>query len=135
MSDEKFDDVLIHHGVKGMKWGVRRSQAALDRAAGRTSSSDYREASRLKKKPVNSLSNKELRALNERMNLEQNYNRLNPSKVARGKNVAKGVLAAATTAVTVYNLVKSPAGKAAIETGKKVVQSTQIAIRARRAFG
>lgn len=26
---------LYHYGVKGMKWGVRRSQAALDRAAGR----------------------------------------------------------------------------------------------------
>ena len=26
---------LIHHGVKGMKWGVRRKQDELDRLAGR----------------------------------------------------------------------------------------------------
>jgi len=29
------DEALEHYGVKGMKWGVRRSQAQLDRAAGR----------------------------------------------------------------------------------------------------
>ena len=32
---QDIDDVLEHYGVKGMRWGVRRSQAELDRAAGR----------------------------------------------------------------------------------------------------
>lgn len=34
MVEATIDDVE-HYGVKGMKWGVRRSQASLDRAAGR----------------------------------------------------------------------------------------------------
>lgn len=31
------EEALEHYGVKGMKWGVRRDQATLDRAAGRRS--------------------------------------------------------------------------------------------------
>lgn len=39
MYEEDVDVFLAHYGVKGMKWGVRRSQAQLDRAAGRDGSS------------------------------------------------------------------------------------------------
>ena len=28
--------ILCHHGIKGMKWGVRRSEAELARARGET---------------------------------------------------------------------------------------------------
>lgn len=34
------NEYLCHYGVKGMRWGVRRTKAQLDRAAGRRSSSD-----------------------------------------------------------------------------------------------
>lgn len=32
---EKLEAFLAHHGIKGMKWGVRRSDTSLDSAAGR----------------------------------------------------------------------------------------------------
>lgn len=32
---------LIHYGVKGMKWGVRRDKEELDRLAGRAYKVDY----------------------------------------------------------------------------------------------
>ena len=36
LNEEDYEiEFLEHYGVKGMKWGVRRTQAQLDRAAGR----------------------------------------------------------------------------------------------------
>lgn len=35
MKKMSVDDALAHYGVKGMKWGVRRDQAILDRISGR----------------------------------------------------------------------------------------------------
>lgn len=133
MSDSNYDDVLIHHGVKGMKWGVRRSQAALDRAAGRVSS-DARVVRELKKKPASALSNQQLKTINERLNLETNYNRLNPSTVKRGTQFIKGGIGILTTGVALYNLSNSPAGKKAIDAGSKAIKKMVILHRARRAF-
>ena len=45
LSDED-RDFLQHYGVKGMKWGVRRSQAQLDRNAGRQPTRRERRRSR-----------------------------------------------------------------------------------------
>ena len=67
--------ILQHHGILGQRWGVRRTEAQLSRA-NRTSekeSSDYKKVSELKKKPVSSLSNEELRILNNRLQAETQY--------------------------------------------------------------
>lgn len=47
-----YSNELAHHGVKGMKWGVRRSQESLDRLAGRVKKEEENRASIKKEKGV-----------------------------------------------------------------------------------
>jgi hypothetical protein len=108
---------LEHHGVKGMHWGVRHKP---DRVKTGTSS-DYRKTAHLRGKPAHELSSHQLKALNERMNLEQNYSRLNPSNIKRGLTIAGAIIGAGTMAVNAYNLFKSPLGQGMIKLGRKAL--------------
>jgi hypothetical protein len=67
------DDVLIHFGVKGMKWGSRR--AAKESPSGDATRS-MQLRTRAKTSKVKALSNKELQEAINRMNLEQQFKRL-----------------------------------------------------------
>lgn len=107
------EEFVEHYGVKGMQWGIRN-----DRNRVRVSS-DFKKTAPHRGKKVHSLSNKQLKAVNERINLEQNYSRMNPTTVKKGATAAKGVLALATTATTIYTMYNSPAGKALRNIGKK----------------
>lgn len=60
---------ISHYGVKGMKWGVRRSQAELDRAAGRTP----RRTRSTQSKKAKTLTDQQLRSRIERIQLERRY--------------------------------------------------------------
>ena len=103
---------LYHHGVKGMKWGVRKtrtkSKVGSAKRVDRPSDDGYRvailrEKARYGGKQV--LSNEELRILNERTQLETHYNKLNPSQVEVGRQRVLlylgtvGTIAGATSAV------------------------------------
>ena len=125
MSD--LDDVLEHYGVKGMRWGVRRSQAELDRAAGRRvakgkpvtmtqrtrkikkkkkseprildirdaeTSTDFEEALRINNKireeGIQSLSNDELKNLNQRLELEKKYKTITKPNPPEQKKKSEG---------------------------------------------
>ena len=115
---------LLHYGVLGMKWGVRRSQSRSISGSKKTSkrstklSDDAREARQIKKKSVREMSNAELKKLNERKNLEQNYTRLNPSHVKRG---IVAVAAAATTMNNFLNLYNN--SDKIIQVGQKFIKS------------
>lgn len=99
---------LYHVGILGMRWGHRKSSGSSD------ASEDHTTAQNLKKKSLKSLSNSELKKLNERMQLEQNYKNLNPSSISKGSKIVKGVLAAGTTVASIYALSKSPMATAVI---------------------
>lgn len=85
-----------------MKWGRRKT---------RTNSSSTKTPKNIPlhedyvsahdRKSVKSMSDQELRTRINRLNMEQQYERLNPSKVNAGKKYAKKVLSSATTTATV----------------------------------
>ena len=103
---------LYHYGVQGMKWGVRKARAKYKsnstKRRARPSDDGYRAAT-LREKALSggkqALSNEELRILNERTQLETNYNKLNPSQVEVGRQKVLlylgtvGTIAGATSAV------------------------------------
>lgn len=99
------ENYLAHYGILGMRWGVRRSKAQLERARGKTKSDDdSSEESSTKKKSVSEMSDDELRTRLNRMNMEIQYrnavNQLTPKKESRVKRVLKDVAESAFKSVS-----------------------------------
>lgn len=83
--DKSLDEVLEHHGVRGMKWGVRKDRrVGVSKSKGTEvpASDDAKRANsyhdRAHKHGPASLNNQELQHLVNRLNLEQQYARLRP---------------------------------------------------------
>lgn len=105
----KHDDVenfIEHFGIKGMRWGVRRSRVKT--------SSDFRKTAPLRRRKPKQLTNKQLRDVNARLNLEQNFRRMNPSTVQKGHSAAKNIIALSGTAVALASLAQTPWGRAGL---------------------
>jgi len=106
------DNTLIHYGILGMKWGIRRTPEQLARARGRSKTykphEDYKKAHT--PKSIKSMSDFELRNRLNRLQMERQYSQLSKSVVNKGKEYAQKVFkagttvaAVTTTALTIYN--------------------------------
>lgn len=93
--------IVEHSGIKGMRWGVRRSRGPSGTVGGAhahiSSAHDAEKAKELgiraKKSGLHTLSNQELQHLVTRQNLESQYKRLQgSSKLDAGSKVAKEIL-------------------------------------------
>ncbi len=111
---------LYHYGIKGQKWGVRRAIKTNGRVG---DSEDYTISRAHKKTPNRQLSNAQLKKVNERLQLEKTNKELTSAgalrKIKAGTSAVAAITAVGTAGATIYNLVKSPAGQAAIAAGKK----------------
>lgn len=121
MQFESKDDFMAHFGVKGMKWGVRKDASGSASAA--KASDDHKKVAELRAKPTHSLSNAQLKTINERLQLETTYARLDPGKVTSGRTKAEQLLKTVGVAGSLISIGSSPAGKAAIELGKLIIDN------------
>lgn len=106
---------IYHHGIKGMRWGIRRYQnkdGSLTPSGKKRSSNTIHEdyIKSHTKKSSKSMSDAELRSRINRLEMEKKYNQLSTEHVNKGKaylnksnKLLTTVATLTTTALTVYN--------------------------------
>lgn len=90
------DEFIEHHGVKGMRWGQRKSRSVT---VGKSSSGSKPKVKTTTKtsfsKSPSRLSDAELNRRVKRMEVEKRYNDLNKKDVSAGKAYAASILGGA----------------------------------------
>lgn len=103
-------EALMHYGIKGMKWGIRRYQnkdGSLTPAGKKRYADDAPESEASKvsedykkaRRSIKEMSDAELTEAVRRLETEKRYRDLNPEKVSAGKKFIEKVLKPAATDV------------------------------------
>lgn len=108
--EETLDAILAHYGTKGMKWGVRKSKVPKQ-GPSQDAKSAHRKLVTATVSGPQALTNKQLKEVNERLNLEQQYAKLsyNPSTA---KKILDAVFKTGKQVNEAVAFANSPAGKA-----------------------
>lgn len=109
------DSDIMHFGVLGMKWGVRRKKNSISRKeqkkrANKKTSRDYNETEFLRKRKVKSLSNAQLKKAITRMQLEQQYKQLSKNDRSKLQKIGEKFLndlMTSSTQIAVNTISKS----------------------------
>lgn len=105
---------LCHWGIKGMKWGVRRYQNAdgtltpagkrrQQRMEAKAASEDYKRA---REKNTKQMTDAELRASINRLQMEQQYKNLTASQKSTSRQLAEGILKDSTKQIVTSFITK-----------------------------
>jgi len=139
--NEPLSKMLSHHGIKGMRWGVRRSNAQLA-STSEDKTRALATATQIKSNrgSTASVSNKELQHLLNRMNLEQQHSKMvaNQTQLAKGNKAIKKFL---ETGKTLKELDSFLGGSAQKNIGKSLAKllakaiAKPVTVAARRATG
>lgn len=119
---DKANEFLEHYGVKGMKWGVRRTDAQLARSAKKDPNTPEGAVRAKRKSAVSNrrtISDKDLDALVDRLKKEKQLKDLVDGDVSPGKKFAKNVVHDSGNKV-----LKGLATGVGIFAAKKVVSAT-----------
>lgn len=122
-----YNNDLYHHGIKGMKWGVRRTDAQLGHDTGKidlqktkkkvdaagtivnetrninntASKKVQKKAQKQKLSEAKTMSDQELRERVNRLNMEQQYVRMSTEQINAGRSNVSSVLNNVGTAINV----------------------------------
>ena len=107
------DDVLAHYGIKGMRWGVRKSRI---KGAKRWSSS--------KQAKIDGMSDDQLRRINNRIRLEKEYRQLTQTRMERYRNKA-GKAAEEAAFNTLQGILQKGLKKAASQGGSAAIKGAK----------